>query len=70
MSDAVSAFIENINQDWQVKVCRQLDATIREAIPDAEARIQVTLSGMTRDSARRVNSLSNTPAPTIVQPGW
>ncbi|MCA9893506.1 MAG: DUF1801 domain-containing protein [Anaerolineae bacterium] len=40
MSNVVSAFIENINQEWQMKVCRQLDATIREAIPDAEARIQ------------------------------
>lgn len=40
MSDAVSEFIANINQEWQVKVCRQLDQTIREAIPDAEVRIQ------------------------------
>lgn len=40
MSEAIKDFIESINQDWQATVCRQLDQTIREAIPDVEARIQ------------------------------
>jgi hypothetical protein len=40
MSDAIKDYIGSINQNWQVVVCRKLDQTIREAIPDVEARIQ------------------------------
>ncbi|MBZ0275034.1 MAG: DUF1801 domain-containing protein [Anaerolineae bacterium] len=40
MSDAVNDYIETINQSWQIAVCRQLDQTIRKAVPDVEARIQ------------------------------
>lgn len=40
MSDVVHDYIENINQSWQAAVCRQLDQTIRKAIPDVEARLQ------------------------------
>lgn len=39
-NEAINTFIENVKLDWQVEICRQLDQTVREAIPDAEGRIQ------------------------------
>ncbi len=40
MSDAITNYIDSIQKDWQVEVCRQLDQTIRAASTDIEARIQ------------------------------
>ena len=40
MSQEVNDYIEKIAQPWQVEVCRALDQTIRQAIPDVTDRLQ------------------------------
>lgn len=40
MSDPINEYIEAIDKEWQVEICRQLNQVIHEAIPDVEARLQ------------------------------
>jgi hypothetical protein len=40
MNQEVTAFIENINQPWQVEVCNRLRKMVHQSIPDVEERIQ------------------------------
>lgn len=40
MNQDVTAFIENINQPWQVELCSRLREIVRQSIPDVEERIQ------------------------------
>lgn len=40
MNQDVTAFIENINQPWQVELCSRLREMVRQSIPDVEERIQ------------------------------
>ena len=40
MSPEVADYIEQIAQPWQAEVCRALDQTIRQVIPDATDRLQ------------------------------
>ena len=36
----VTEYIQKIKLDWQTEVCQQLRATISQAVPDAEEKIQ------------------------------
>lgn len=40
MNQEVADYIENINQPWQVEICRSLDAIIHRAIPEVTGRLQ------------------------------
>lgn len=40
MNDAVTDYIQNIKQDWQIPICTTIRDLIFEAIPDVEERIQ------------------------------
>jgi hypothetical protein len=40
MNQDVTAFIESINQPWQVEVCNRLRQMVHQSIPDVEERIQ------------------------------
>lgn len=40
MTEAINAYIDAIQQPWQVKICQQLHEMVQGAIPDAEERIQ------------------------------
>ena len=40
MSQEIDAYIEKIGPAWQAETCRTLDGRIREAIPEAIARLQ------------------------------
>ncbi|MFC5406299.1 DUF1801 domain-containing protein [Cohnella soli] len=40
MNEEVSAFIENLNQPWQIEVSNRLRQMVHQTIPDAEERIQ------------------------------
>lgn len=40
MSQEVTGYISNLAQPWQAEVCRSLDQTVRQAIPDVVDRLQ------------------------------
>ena len=40
MNQEVTSFIENLNQAWQVEVCKRLRRLVHDCIPDTEERIQ------------------------------
>ena len=40
MSQAVTDYIEKINQEWQVPICNQIRQRIHQALPDVEERPQ------------------------------
>ena len=40
MNQAVTDYIEKINQEWQVPICTQIRDLINQALPDVEERIQ------------------------------
>ncbi|TMV46809.1 DUF1801 domain-containing protein [Paenibacillus mesophilus] len=40
MNQEVTAFIESINQPWQVEVCNRLRQMVHQSIPDVEERVQ------------------------------
>ena len=40
MNQAVTDYIEKINQEWQVPICNQIRDLINQALPDVEERIQ------------------------------
>jgi hypothetical protein len=40
MNQEVTAFIESINQPWQVEVCNRLRQMVHQSLPDVEERIQ------------------------------
>jgi hypothetical protein len=40
MNQAVTEYIEKIDQTWQAEVCKQLRTVIFQVVPDAEERIQ------------------------------
>ena len=40
MNEAVTEYIQNIKQDWQISICTTLRELILEAIPEVEERLQ------------------------------
>ena len=40
MNQAVTDYINKINQEWQVPICNQIRQQIHQALPDVEERIQ------------------------------
>lgn len=40
MNPEIASFIDNLSQPWQADICRQFDQMVRNAIPDAQERIQ------------------------------
>lgn len=40
MNQAVTDYIENIKQTWQIEICQQLRQLIHQAVPEVEERIQ------------------------------
>jgi hypothetical protein len=40
MNQEVTAFIESINQPWQVEICNRLRQLVHQSIPNVEERIQ------------------------------
>jgi hypothetical protein len=40
MNKDVTAFIDSINQPWQVEVCNRLRQMVHQSIPDVDERIQ------------------------------
>ncbi len=40
MNQAITDYIDNIKQEWQIEICKSLRQIIHEAIPDVEERLQ------------------------------
>ncbi len=40
MNQAVTDYIDNLKQGWQVEVCQHIRQIMRQAIPDVEERLQ------------------------------
>jgi hypothetical protein len=40
MSHVIDEFVQKINQDWQVEICKRLDQVAHEAVPEVEEKIQ------------------------------
>lgn len=40
MNQAVTEYIDHINQDWQAEICKQMHQLIHQSIPDVQERIQ------------------------------
>ncbi len=40
MNQAITEYIQKINQPWQVEICTQLDQLIHQAVPEVAERIQ------------------------------
>lgn len=40
MNDPIQAYIQNIKQAWQIPICERIHATVHQAIPDVEEKLQ------------------------------
>jgi hypothetical protein len=40
MNEQVTEYIDKLNQDWQVEVCKRLREAVHQAVPDVTERLQ------------------------------